>query len=99
MQAFGYLDGKRFYFGLRGNIASLTVGRYDRDVEVRLAAEQNERLGFVIGETHLSQPVEEDAPDLFPSVIELQSREEVNGRKLFNVFSLLVESLEPVEDT
>lgn len=34
IQAYGHLDGKRFYFRLRGGSASLRVGVYDKAIEV-----------------------------------------------------------------
>lgn len=42
VQAYGYLDGMRFYFRFRGNWASLRVGPYDQELEELYAMRVNE---------------------------------------------------------
>lgn len=41
VQAYGHVDGMRFYFRFRGNHASINIGPYDLDYEERFAAFQN----------------------------------------------------------
>lgn len=92
IQAYGHLDGKRFYFRLRGGEASLRVGVYDKALEVEEKKRQNERFGYPI----VSNIPKESDPELYPTVIQLESYAPSNKRKMVELFSLLADTLEPV---
>lgn len=101
MQAYGYLDGKRFYFHLRNGNASLCVGVYNKAAEmkkVRHDAEPQTTKGHRKGLLGSEIPKETD-PDLFPSVVLLVSRVESTRDRLVDVFSTLVDNLKPVENS
>ena len=106
LQAFGRIDGKRFYFRLRGKTASLVVGHYDRDVEVQKAAEQNERFRNIYGNGLVIKVPDEKRVDLHPSVVEFASSFELGAGDvqfpegltgLAGIFAALVDSLAPVK--
>lgn len=96
MQAYGYLDGKRFYFHLRNGDASLCVGVYDKATEIKRLCGQNVTLPTVEALPVVEIPKETD-PDLFPSIVLLVSHLESRRERLVDVFSALIENLKPVE--
>lgn len=101
MQAYGFLDGKRFYFHLRHGNASLCVGVYDEATELR-RTQQNEKLETGLacnGTVPTTEMPQETDPNLFPSVVLLASRMESTREKLVDVFSTLVNNLKPVKNS
>lgn len=100
MQAYGYLDGKRFYFHLRNGDASLCVGVYDRAAEMRkvrqTSEDQNPRTGSKAGQAKADIPKETDS-HLFPSVVLLASHKESDRERLVDLFANLIENLKPVK--
>lgn len=96
IQAYGHLDGKRFYFRLRGGDASLRVGVYDLAVEIAEKKLRNERLGYKAGNSVYRIQKESD-PELYPTVILLQSGMNSGKMRMTELFSALVEALEPAE--
>jgi hypothetical protein len=101
MQAYGYLDGQRFYFHLHKGNASLCVGVYDYATEQRKIQHLLEDMEADIDlrESHPAHgmPKESD-PKLFPSVVLLASRIESSREPLVDVFSALIENLKPVKE-
>lgn len=79
VQAYGYVDGMRFYFRFRGNVSSLSIGPFDADYEKRYAhfsnyrdAEQNtkrEKEGLPPLSRSSNHPQTEDDPRFYPHVI------------------------------
>ena len=103
MQAYGFLDGKRFYFHLRHGNASLCVGIYDKAAELK-RIRRNEGTSPQPAQGHKkglqSSPIPKETDlNLFPSVVLLTSRVESHQQKLVDVFSALVDTLKPVENT
>lgn len=99
IQAYGYLDGQRFYFHLRNGNASLCVGVYDQAAEMKRIRRHNTKLETVMGYSEgLPAPElpKETDPTLFPSVVLLASRIESDQQRLVDVFSALVNTLKPV---
>lgn len=94
IQAYGHLDGKRFYFRLRGGSASLRVGVYDKAIEVEKKKDTNERLGYPV----IQNIPKESDPDLYPTMMEFESFTSSDKGKMVDLFSFLVETLEPVPD-
>lgn len=95
IQAYGHLDGKRFYFRLRGGDASLRVGVYDKALEVEQKKQRIERLGYPANSSGFNIPKESDK-DLYPTVIQFESYAGSGKRKMPELFSILVETLEAV---
>lgn len=93
IQAYGHLDGKRFYFRLRGGDASLRVGVYDKVIEVEQKKQRIERLGYPANSSGFNIPKESDK-DLYPTVIQFESYTGSGKRKMAELFSILVETLE-----
>lgn len=101
MQAYGYLDGQRFYFHLHKGNASLCVGVYDYATEqrkIQLLREDME-TDMDLRESHPANgmPKESD-PKLFPSVVLLVSRVESSRERLVDVFAALIDKLKPVKE-
>ena len=101
MQAYGYLDGKRFYFNLRNGNAALCVGVYDLGTEMRKLKRLNEESDSIFGYSSTGKPApelpKETDANLFPSVVLQASRIESNREALVSLFTALIENLEPVE--
>lgn len=96
IQAYGHLDGKRFYFRLRGGDASLRLGVYDLAIEVAEKQHRNERLGLPANSSEVFKVPKESDKDLYPTIIQFESYAASNKRKMVELFSILVETLEPV---
>lgn len=100
MQAYGYLDGKRFYFHLRNGDASLCVGVYDRAAEMRKVRQTSEdnrpNPGLSTSRMRADIPKETDSR-LFPSVVLLASHVESDRERLVDLFANLIDNLKPVE--
>lgn len=96
IQAYGHLDGKRFYFRLRGGEASLKVGVYDLAKEVEEKKLRNRRLGLPADSSDVFKVQKESDPELYPTVMIFESYAPSQKLKMPELFSLLVESLEPV---
>lgn len=92
IQAYGHLDGNRFYFRLRGGAASLKVGVYDKDIEVAQKKHRNESVGYTI----VTNIPKESDKELYPTVIQFESYVDASKGKMVELFSLLVDTLEPV---
>lgn len=101
MQAYGYLDGQRFYFHLHKGNASLCVGVYDYATERRkvhrLLEDSEAEIDLKGYHPAHRMPRESDAK-LFPSVVLLASRVESRNARLVDVFTALVENLKPVKE-
>lgn len=95
IQAYGHLDGKRFYFRLRGGDASLRVGVYDKAIEVEQKKHRIESFGYPANSNMFNIPKESDK-DLYPTVIQFESYVPSGKRKMPELFSVLVETLEAV---
>lgn len=92
IQAYGHLDGKRFYFRLRGGEASLRVGVYDKEIEVAQKKHRNESFGYTV----VTNIPKESDPELYPTVIQFESYANSAKLRMPELFSTLVETLEPV---
>lgn len=92
IQAYGHLDGKRFYFRLRGGEASLRVGVYDKDIEVAQKKHRNESFGYTL----VPNIPKESDKDLYPTVIQFESYTGSGKHKMVELFSILMDTLEPV---
>lgn len=95
IQAYGHLDGKRFYFRLRGGDASLRVGVYDKAIEVEQKKQRIESLGYPANSSGFNIPKESDK-NLYPTVIQFESYTVSGKRKMIELFSVLMDTLEPV---
>lgn len=96
IQAYGHLDGKRFYFRLRGGEASLKVGVYDLAKEVEQKKRRNVSFGYPSDSSEVFKVPKESDPELYPTVIHLESYTPSQKRKMVELFSILLEGLEPV---
>lgn len=92
IQAYGHLDGKRFYFRLRGGDASLRVGVYDKAIEVAHKKHRNESFGYTI----VTNIPKESDKELYPTVIQFESYVDASKGKMVELFSVLMDTLEPV---
>jgi hypothetical protein len=97
VQAYGHLDGKRFYFRLRGGVASLKVGMYDLAKEVEEKKLRNRRLGLPVDSSDVFKIQKESDPELYPTIIHLESYAPSQKLRMPELFAALVETLEPVE--
>lgn len=95
IQAYGYLDGMRFYFRLRGGEASLRVGEYDLAVELEKKRLYTQRIRSggvsLLGETY-HMPKESD-PQLYPTTLRFFSSTDSSKKRMPEIFSVLVDSL------
>lgn len=96
IQAHGHLDGKRFYFRLRGGYASLQVGVYDLAVEVEQKKLRNVRHGYPANSSEVFKVPKESDADLYPTVMLFESSADASKGKMPELFSILMDSLEPV---
>lgn len=94
IQAYGHLDGKRFYFRLRGGDASLKVGTYDLALEIAEKKRRNVSLGLPADSSEVFKVPKESDKDLYPTVIQFESYTGSGKRKMPELFSILVETLE-----
>lgn len=104
VQAFGHLDGMRFYFRLRGGEASMRVGVYDRSIEEGKVQRHRESLNRLFedgvlsvspeGEVH--RIPEESDIILYPTTLLFFSHADSHPHKMSELFSILIETLEPV---
>lgn len=99
MQAYGYLDGQRFYFHLHKGNASLCVGVYDYATEQRKIQHllEDEEIDLRGNHPAHGMPKESDSK-LFPSVVLLASRIESSRERLVDVFSACIDNLKPVKE-
>lgn len=96
IQAYGHLDGKRFYFRLRGGDASLRVGVYNLAIEVERKTLRNERLGYPAGSSDVFKVPKESDKDLYPTVALFEAYAPSRKLSMPELFSILMESLEAV---
>jgi hypothetical protein len=96
IQAYGHLDGKRFYFRLRGGEASLRVGIYDLAIEIERKKRRNVSLGYPADSSEVFKAPKESDPDLYPTVVQCESYADSYKRKMVELFSILVETLEAI---
>jgi hypothetical protein len=96
IQAFGHLDGMRFYFRLRGGEASLRVGEYDLAIEVERKKRRNLGLGYPANSSEVFKVPKESDKDLYPTTLLFFSSADSHKRTMPELFSLLVDSLEAV---
>lgn len=106
VQAFGHLDGYRFYFRLRNGEASLRVGAFDRSTEASKVQRRRESLNRLFedgilsvspdGEVH--RIPEESDIILYPTTLLFFSHADSYPHKMSELFSILIETLEPVTD-
>jgi hypothetical protein len=69
VQAYGDIDGMRFYFRERGGISSLKVGKYDVELERKYAQRQNDSLRDVFPEIPDVVLVDVNDPSRMPTVV------------------------------
>lgn len=96
IQAYGHLDGNRFYFRLRGGDASLKVGVYDLTLEVEEKKRRNVRHGYPANSSEVFKVPKESDADLYPTVFLFEAYASSHKRKMPELFSILMDSLEPV---
>lgn len=96
IQAHGHLDGKRFYFRLRGGEASLRVGVYDLAIEIANKKRRNTSLGIAANSTSVFKIPKESDKDLYPTVVLFASWADSYKRRMPELFSILMDTLEPV---
>lgn len=97
IQAYGHIDGKRFYFRLRGGYASLQVGVYDLAKEIENKKRRNLNFGYPVDSSEVFKVPKESDPELYPTVFLYESYAPSEKRKIVELFSLLVDTLEPVQ--
>jgi hypothetical protein len=92
VQAYGDIDGMRFYFRERGNISSLKVGQYDVELERKYAQRQNDSLRDIFPEIPDVVLVDVNDPSRMPTVV-LYSATTKKPLYLLERFQLLLNEL------
>lgn len=105
VQAYGYLDGLRFYFRFRGRIAKLNIGPFDQQIEdltILRYQEKDKAKALENQPQNVFEPtvISESDPEFYPiRVTQSSTVTWLSGKgSTFDLFSALIDSLSVVDE-